>query len=896
MEAAPASQAPPAHSSVDPMQTDQPVANGIAQPDVNPTPPEDNVPQGGDIVKPGTEAIAAAPDSISTGAPDPQPAIQEPTEHVESGISGVADFLPSDVKSDQLIPSPSEPPALASAEPQDTIMSDAPPTASTDAAPPAEETVVEPVQQHTPAPEVNDPMTNGEGVSEDANVKAQSELQPEAAEQAAAPAEVVPVQAGTSQSASTLPSTSSDAPITTPPATAEETSVPKLETQSSDTQMAESTASLTRPRDEEDASDEPSAKRARRDEPVTEAPIQSAAKDDFKRPEAPATSSEPVAQPASTTNGTATRHLPPRSSYSTESLTKLQKKTLEEKIKNTKKVKSAIPFLRPVDYMAMNIPNYPNIIKQPMDLSTMEQKLKADQYASLEAFVNDFELMVNNCFTFNGPAHAVSVQAQTLRAYFLKQMDGVPIGEAAAAMQKPKKEAPVVKPPPRRESRAAAVPAPPVSTAVPPAPPAATPGSARSPGASDTFALLPGGTPQIRRDSTAGRPKRAVVPPAPRDLPYSASKPKRKENQVGLKFCQHVLDELRKPRYDHMTIYFREPVDPVALNIPHYFQIIKKPMDMQTVTNKLKNGQYGSAEEFKSDFDLIFHNCFKFNPADNGVHQTGKTLQGEFEALWKTKNEWVKKHQPRSQRVSPASDNESDAGESSGEDEEEEDEKEATIRALKEQLESMQNMLGQISGGAKRDSPKASSKKKSRSSGGVTKSKKSSASVPAKPAAKPKANKKLRLVSYEEKQEISTATESMNEAQIQQLTDIITQNEAKYRDMAGDSLELDLDDLSNDVQHKLLKYVRTIFPKAKPTYAEDEDFGVDDDYEPERGSKSGGARKKHKPMKKKEQEDRIAQLNAKVQAMKQGITGDAAPAAAQYDSSGDEDSESSEEE
>ncbi|KAF2154300.1 Bromodomain-containing protein, partial [Myriangium duriaei CBS 260.36] len=253
-------------------------------------------------------------------------------------------------------------------------------------------------------------------------------------------------------------------------------------------------------------------------------------------------------------------------------LTKTQRKIMEEKLKNTKKVKSAVAFLRPVDPVALNIPNYPLVVKHPMDISTMEQKLRNDQYASLESFVADFELMVNNCFAFNGPTHIVSVQAQNLRAYFLKQMDGVPTGDAAATVPKPvKKESPVAKPQPRRESRASI---------------------------------------------SAGTPKSAGPP----------------ENMAGLKFCDHVVDELKKPRYHQMNQFFLEPVDPVALNIPHYFNVVKHPMDMQTITNKLKNNQYSSAEEFKADFDLMFDNCFRFNPPDNLVHQTGKQFQSEFEA------------------------------------------------------------------------------------------------------------------------------------------------------------------------------------------------------------------------------------------------------------------------
>ncbi|PNS16942.1 hypothetical protein CAC42_4906 [Sphaceloma murrayae] len=904
----------PAPQPVDQMQSEAASTNGDILADVNPTPPEEELPGDASVAKP-VETSIAAPSPVPDTSATPPPVSSEPTENVESGISGVAAFLPPEANLDQPTPSPSEPLATTVSGTQDASMPDAPePAASVTTQASQDLAANEPVQQHTPAPEATDPAINDvsvkdESVSEQAPVVSGETLVKDE------------MQTSLQSSAPSLPNSSQPTDIVTESAIDNSTK-PEPE----DTQMSESTSSLTRSRDEADDTEERSAKRARLEEPAIEEPASEAsaqqpAAEDFKKPDVPsssvpapdassqsetiapsATSSQATSQGAApsapTPNGTSTNNLPSRKTYTSESITPLQKKQLEEKIKNTKKVKSATPFLRPVDYMALNIPNYPNIIKQPMDLSTMEHKLKNNQYTSLEAFVSDFELMVNNCFTFNGPAHVVSVQAQNLRAYFLKQMDSVPVGDAASSAPKSKKHSPVPKPQPRRESRTAIVPT--VTAAAAPAavaPPAAPQSSARSPSASDTFALLPGGTPQIRRDSTAGRPKRAVVPPPSRDLPYSGSKPKRKENQVGLKFCQFVLDELRKPRYDHMTIYFREPVDPVALNIPHYYQIIKRPMDMQTITNKLKNGQYGSAEDFKTDFDLIFTNCFKFNPPENGVHQTGKTLQAEFESLWTQKNGWVKRHQPRSQRVTPASD-ESDAQESSEEEEDaEEDEKEATIQALKEQLASMQNMLGQISGAAKRDSPKASGKKKGRNSAGVTKSKKSSVSAPvAKPAAKSKTSKKPRLVTYEEKQEISNATENMNEAQINKLTAIITENVSKYKDMAGDDVELEIDDLPNEVQLKLLKYVRTIFPKAKPTYIDDEDMGVDDDYEPERATKSGGGRKKHKPMKKREQEERIAQLNAKIEGMKKGSNGQSAPAEPQEESSGDEDSESSEEE
>lgn len=43
---------------------------------------------------------------------------------------------------------------------------------------------------------------------------------------------------------------------------------------------------------------------------------------------------------------------------------------------------------------------------------------------------------------------------------------------------------------------------------------------------------------------------------------------------------------------------FRRPVDPVALGLPHYLQVVKHPMDLSTVRRKLKESQYETVKHF----------------------------------------------------------------------------------------------------------------------------------------------------------------------------------------------------------------------------------------------------------------------------------------------------------
>ncbi|KAI9735894.1 MAG: Transcriptional activator spt7 [Cirrosporium novae-zelandiae] len=65
-------------------------------------------------------------------------------------------------------------------------------------------------------------------------------------------------------------------------------------------------------------------------------------------------------------------------------------------------------------------PDYYNIIKQPMDLGSMTKKLKAIQYKSKQEFVNDLNLIWDNCLKYNAnPEHFLRKHAR----YMQKETD-----------------------------------------------------------------------------------------------------------------------------------------------------------------------------------------------------------------------------------------------------------------------------------------------------------------------------------------------------------------------------------------------------------------------------------------------------------------------------------------
>ena len=50
---------------------------------------------------------------------------------------------------------------------------------------------------------------------------------------------------------------------------------------------------------------------------------------------------------------------------------------------------------------SLQVPDYLDYIKEPMDLSTMRHKAETHQYTHINQFEQDFNTMINNCMRYN---------------------------------------------------------------------------------------------------------------------------------------------------------------------------------------------------------------------------------------------------------------------------------------------------------------------------------------------------------------------------------------------------------------------------------------------------------------------------------------------------------------
>lgn len=58
-------------------------------------------------------------------------------------------------------------------------------------------------------------------------------------------------------------------------------------------------------------------------------------------------------------------------------------------------------FREPVDWKAMGLLDYLNIVKNPMDLGTIKTKIEASKYNSLDEIASDVRLVWRNCMLYN---------------------------------------------------------------------------------------------------------------------------------------------------------------------------------------------------------------------------------------------------------------------------------------------------------------------------------------------------------------------------------------------------------------------------------------------------------------------------------------------------------------
>eukprot|EP01135_Chromosphaera_perkinsii_P009290 Nk52_evm42s1705 gene=Nk52_evmTU42s1705 len=218
-----------------------------------------------------------------------------------------------------------------------------------------------------------------------------------------------------------------------------------------------------------------------------------------------------------------------------------------------------------------DLPDYYKMIENPISLHEIEEKMESRLYETLDGFKTDYELMINNAFTFNENDSWVYKDAERLKDEF----------ELFIKAQEPKE--------------------------VP-----------------DSFV-------DKKRRKRKHEDEKPVVPSV--------------DNAALLKESKEILEGLTPSIHSKMllgvmggdedgdTVYAELFMSiPTEEELPEYYKVIKKPISLKVIVDKIKNEEYKAKDgsDFHDDMCLLTCNGFRFSEPESGVWNLCVKLENKY--------------------------------------------------------------------------------------------------------------------------------------------------------------------------------------------------------------------------------------------------------------------------
>uniref|UniRef100_A0AC34RSG6 Bromodomain-containing protein n=1 Tax=Panagrolaimus sp. JU765 TaxID=591449 RepID=A0AC34RSG6_9BILA len=288
-------------------------------------------------------------------------------------------------------------------------------------------------------------------------------------------------------------------------------------------------------------------------------------------------------------------------------------------IKSLKKHNHAWPFEKPVDAVKLILNDYFDVVKRPMDLGTVEQRIKNKYYVCFNECLQDIKQVWENCYAYNSPTEDVSYMCKNVENAFNEKIRKLPSEEyeVTPSWIKSKKKKSSGRHPPPKVSREAST--------------------------FSSASELATTSDELRSLKRKGEPIRELpekkINPNIKNKPAAdfSNLPPKWEGKYNARMnaCLKIVHDFLSKKSAKFASHFAEPVDVEGLQLADYYDIVKNPMDLTTIKRKFEAKQYRNAEEFRDDMMLICSNCYLYNPEGSVVHICGRQLQKCFEDRWK---------------------------------------------------------------------------------------------------------------------------------------------------------------------------------------------------------------------------------------------------------------------
>ncbi|XXG72113.1 hypothetical protein AAC387_Pa07g1276 [Persea americana] len=128
--------------------------------------------------------------------------------------------------------------------------------------------------------------------------------------------------------------------------------------------------------------------------------------------------------------------------------------------------------------------------------------------------------------------------------------------------------------------------------------------------------------------------EKAVDSSTSRELHKESSLPDQ-DHQYNENELSTAMEVIKKIMKMDAAKPFNAPVNPVALGIPDYFNIIETPMDFGTICSDLEHGcKYLNSEEVFRDVQFIWENCSRYNNKGDYILNQMNRVKKNFMKYW----------------------------------------------------------------------------------------------------------------------------------------------------------------------------------------------------------------------------------------------------------------------
>ncbi|MCJ1246563.1 hypothetical protein MMC30_003771 [Trapelia coarctata] len=272
------------------------------------------------------------------------------------------------------------------------------------------------------------------------------------------------------------------------------------------------------------------------------------------------------------------------------------------------------------------LPDYYEVIKEPIAISTIKQKADKREYATFAEYVRDWALLVHNAQTYNRPDAGAYIDALTIRDLVegeFEKLIAKDIITASVAAFPDLGEIPPVEALPIEEEED---------------------DDDEDDDEDEDDEADDSDEEGAKKKRKRGRPSNASAlkrEGTSKDDGQKASEAAKKKRGRPPKVdtpmearIKNVLKAIRKPKNDQgqiMIHHFEKLPDKATM--PEYFVEIKDPIAIELIKRKQKRKKYHSVDHFMRDVDTMFNNAKSYNQDESQIYKDAVYLQAEAHRL-----------------------------------------------------------------------------------------------------------------------------------------------------------------------------------------------------------------------------------------------------------------------